>query len=255
MSSHRFRFATVVGLLFCAFATACSPASARGQVAGIERVPDGLIFEGTIDTPAVDRLERELRPGDRLLIDSQGGDDAAALRLAELVVSRDVGVLVNGRCFAQCASYVFLAARGGTIRRGTYLLFGPSPLATEAALKLKPDLLKPEETEAWSAHLTRYRKLLARVSGAEGVLACADRALKTNLSGAGAGLRGEDGLRALRLPSAYDLASVSSEQLTGAGFELAEGGWYAPAEVRDSAVKFLGRNIVWVDSPAACAAP
>lgn len=254
MSPHRSRFATVASLLFCIVAVACAPAPARGQVAGIERVPDGLIFQGAIDTPAVERLERELRPGDRLLIDSQGGDDSAALRLAELVVARDVRVLVNGRCFAQCATYVFVAARGGTIRQGTYLLFGPSPLATEAALKRKPGLLKPDESAAWTAHLTRYRKLLAKVSGAEKVLACTDRALGAEAATAAVGPRRAGDLRSVRLPSTYDLAAVSPDRLTTAGFKLDEGSWFAPAGSRGSAAKFLDRKVVWLDSPDACAA-
>jgi hypothetical protein len=54
----------------------------------------------------------------RLLLDSRGGDVAAAIVLADWVHARQLDVVVTGVCLSSCANYVFPAARQKEIRPG-----------------------------------------------------------------------------------------------------------------------------------------
>jgi hypothetical protein len=58
------------------------------------------------------------RPLQRLLIDSGGGDVAAAIELADWVHARQLDITVTGVCLSSCANYVFPAARNKAIRPG-----------------------------------------------------------------------------------------------------------------------------------------
>jgi hypothetical protein len=53
-----------------------------------------------------------------LLIDSGGGDVAAAIELADWVHARQLDITVTGVCLSSCANYVFPAARRKEIRAG-----------------------------------------------------------------------------------------------------------------------------------------
>jgi hypothetical protein len=53
-----------------------------------------------------------------LLIDSIGGDVAAAIDLADWVHARQLDIAVTGVCLSSCANYVFPAARQKEIRPG-----------------------------------------------------------------------------------------------------------------------------------------
>jgi hypothetical protein len=53
-----------------------------------------------------------------LLIDSAGGDVAAAIDLADWVHARQLDIAVTGVCLSSCANYVFPAARQKEIRPG-----------------------------------------------------------------------------------------------------------------------------------------
>jgi hypothetical protein len=53
-----------------------------------------------------------------LLIDSGGGDVAAAIELADWVHARQLDIAVTGVCLSSCANYVFPAARHKEIRAG-----------------------------------------------------------------------------------------------------------------------------------------
>jgi hypothetical protein len=58
------------------------------------------------------------RPLQRLLIDSGGGDVAAAIELADWVFTRQLDITVTGMCLSSCANYVFPAARHKEIQPG-----------------------------------------------------------------------------------------------------------------------------------------
>jgi len=58
------------------------------------------------------------QPLQRLLIDSGGGDVAAAIELADWVHARQLDLTVTGVCLSSCANYVFPAARQKEIRPG-----------------------------------------------------------------------------------------------------------------------------------------
>ncbi len=58
------------------------------------------------------------QPLRRLLIDSGGGDVAAAIELADWVHARQLDITVTGVCLSSCANYVFPAARRKEIRPG-----------------------------------------------------------------------------------------------------------------------------------------
>jgi hypothetical protein len=58
------------------------------------------------------------QPLQRLLIDSGGGDVAAAIELADWVHARQLDITVTGVCLSSCANYVFPAARRKQIQPG-----------------------------------------------------------------------------------------------------------------------------------------
>lgn len=58
------------------------------------------------------------QPLRRLLIDSGGGDVAAAIELADWVHARQLDITVTGKCLSSCANYVFPAARHKEIQPG-----------------------------------------------------------------------------------------------------------------------------------------
>jgi hypothetical protein len=58
------------------------------------------------------------RPLRRLLIDSGGGDVAAAIELADWIHAQQLDITVTGVCLSSCANYVFPAARHKEIRPG-----------------------------------------------------------------------------------------------------------------------------------------
>ena len=58
------------------------------------------------------------RPLRLLLVDSSGGDVAAAIELGDWIHARQLDVTVTGVCLSSCANYVFPAARHKEIKAG-----------------------------------------------------------------------------------------------------------------------------------------
>lgn len=121
-----------------------------------DRSAIGLI--GEINAGSVDSLMRSLSDVSApktLYIDSQGGDVRAALRLANFVRDHDIRVVVVGRCFSACASYVFSGARRKDAMPGSligihgkrsgyqdgekYIVLDTSPPEEQARILSKPD--------------------------------------------------------------------------------------------------------------------
>ena len=53
--------------------------------------------------------------GDRLFMNSVGGDVEAGLAIARSVLKNDMDVVVDGICLSSCANYLFLAGRTKTV--------------------------------------------------------------------------------------------------------------------------------------------
>jgi hypothetical protein len=53
---------------------------------------------------------------DTVVVDSQGGDLASALDIAALIHQRKFNIVVDGRCFSACASYLFPAGNLKSVR-------------------------------------------------------------------------------------------------------------------------------------------
>jgi hypothetical protein len=52
-------------------------------------------------------------------IDSEGGDTAEALNIAELMMARKMGLVVDGVCLSSCANYLFVAAETRKVLSGS----------------------------------------------------------------------------------------------------------------------------------------
>ena len=79
------------------------------------------VYSGTIsaENNAAFFVRVARQPLKRLLIDSGGGDVAAAIELADWVHARQLDITVTGVCLSSCANYVFPAARHKEILPGT----------------------------------------------------------------------------------------------------------------------------------------
>ena len=90
------------------------------QAAPGEDVHATAVYRGAIsaETNAAFFARVAGQPLQRLLIDSVGGDVAAAIELADRVHARQLDITVTGVCLSSCANYVFPAARRKQIQPG-----------------------------------------------------------------------------------------------------------------------------------------
>jgi ATP-dependent protease ClpP protease subunit len=56
-----------------------------------------------------------------VIVDSQGGDMSSALDIADVIRQRKFNIVVEGRCFSACASYLFPAGNMKSVRAHSYL--------------------------------------------------------------------------------------------------------------------------------------
>lgn len=93
-----------------------------------------LRITGVIDAHSADRIVAFIDGGGRrIVIDSEGGDAEAGLRIGEKLVQADVEVVVNRYCFSSCANYVFVPARSKRLNEGAVLGFHGGLSAVRAA--------------------------------------------------------------------------------------------------------------------------
>jgi hypothetical protein len=86
---------------------------------------DRVVFMGRITTEAVDSLVKDAEGVsiDTLVINSQGGEVRAAVRLANWVLDRGLDVRVDRTCMSSCANYVFVAGKKKILEPGALLLW------------------------------------------------------------------------------------------------------------------------------------
>lgn len=90
---------------------------------------DIVLYEGAINHPAADALNKHFDDGARQLhINSNGGDISAGLSIARKIRERGVSVKVLAYCMSACANYVFLAAREKILAPGGILGFHGGPI-------------------------------------------------------------------------------------------------------------------------------
>ncbi|MGH8852770.1 MAG: hypothetical protein ACREWI_00665 [Telluria sp.] len=83
-----------------------------------------LRITGAIDGKSADTMIAFIDGGGRsIVIDSEGGDAEAGLRIADRLQQSEVEVVVNQYCFSSCANYVFVPARSKRLNEGAVLGF------------------------------------------------------------------------------------------------------------------------------------
>jgi hypothetical protein len=79
-----------------------------------------LKISGPILEPMFRQLNDVLTPETSIIqIDSEGGDTAEALNIAELMMARKMGLVVDGVCLSSCANYLFVAAETRKVLSGS----------------------------------------------------------------------------------------------------------------------------------------
>ncbi len=80
---------------------------------------DTIKFVGKIEEGEVDRYKAVASAKDSILIvDSDGGDVEAGVRLGMELVSKKLTIIVDGLCASSCANYVFTAGAKKEVKRG-----------------------------------------------------------------------------------------------------------------------------------------
>jgi hypothetical protein len=79
-----------------------------------------LKISGPILEPMFRHINDVLTPETSIIqIDSEGGDTAEALNIAELMMARKMGLVVDGVCLSSCANYLFVAAETRKVLSGS----------------------------------------------------------------------------------------------------------------------------------------
>ncbi len=111
---------TVRFFLFASLAAISLPAKA----AEIQKTaPDRVKLTGIIQRDDSEKLRPLLEGVRTVIVDSAGGDTLGSLRLGELVLSHNLDVIVDGKCWSGCADGIFSAARHSTVLRRSTVCF------------------------------------------------------------------------------------------------------------------------------------
>lgn len=110
----------VVLLSACSLLAACL--INQGEVSPTKTVHFvGVLNEGTVDDIL---LAIDSNPAaTALIINSSGGDEVAATRLAEKIQSSGIELIVDGACVSACAHLLLTAAERVTVRTGSVIAF------------------------------------------------------------------------------------------------------------------------------------
>ncbi|MDT0593398.1 hypothetical protein [Glaciecola petra] len=86
-----------------------------------------VYFVGEITPPKVDKALNLLRPDDKLIIDSGGGDMASAMRLGNFMIENNTVIEVLDLCMSSCANYLFVAASKKILNRSSLVVYHGGP--------------------------------------------------------------------------------------------------------------------------------
>lgn len=93
-----------------------------------ERQGQGEVyFMGEITPTKIDKALGLLKRGDRLVIDSGGGDMASAMRLGQYMWRNNIPIEVLDICMSSCANYLFLAASEKILNRNSLVVYHGGP--------------------------------------------------------------------------------------------------------------------------------
>lgn len=110
------KFCVILTLLFPAFCFACEVKI----ISSLEKIG----FFGCINSDAVKIMAKELdkKPRD-IVIQSEGGDVEAALKLAAIIQELKLSLLVRGYCNSSCANYLIPAAKHVYVENDSLIMF------------------------------------------------------------------------------------------------------------------------------------
>lgn len=233
------------------------PAKAAAPAAEIERDAAGLWFMGVITDASARELIGQLRHDDVLIVNSPGGESAAALEIGRAIVDRGVAVTVNAQCFSACALYVFLPAKVRRINPGAYVWFHNTPALWLRASKMKTDIIEKQDVEEISNKYRSSENLLRSVGVDPAIMTCIDAATEPNLSSMAKSTKTPDSqLVGKPLPAIelrYNFVSLAPGVLAafGAGAVI-EPEFEANAPSADHLSRFFGVRLKQVTKVASC---
>lgn len=95
---------------------------------GVSRIKNGEIrYFGPIDMDRVEKFKRLYRPGDRLLINSNGGSLYAGIEMGNFINQKRMTVEIADICISSCANYIFLAAETKVLNKNSLVVFHGGP--------------------------------------------------------------------------------------------------------------------------------
>ena len=98
------------------------------DVSGVKRFNNGVIqYFGPIDMQRVEKFKRLYRPGDKLLVNSNGGSLYAGIDMGNFIHQNRMTVEVANLCISSCANYVFLAAETKVLNKNSLVVFHGGP--------------------------------------------------------------------------------------------------------------------------------
>jgi len=230
----------------CYFPATCQPGV-------VERRADGVWLTGIIDDQLVDRADVLVKVGDRLNVDSSGGSPRAAIRLGEMLLDRNVTVVVQAHCMSVCARYVFLAAKTKVLKAQAYLWFDGSAAFDEYLVRNSDLAVRSDQMSAIETVAKLERSLYAKAGINSALLRCIDSVedVRSVVLVPRAGALGDSrsGNFDLALsPGAYDVVAFSKATLEHFGVE-GIAGYAFPYGQRYRAVlaEVEDRRVAWVD--------
>jgi hypothetical protein len=98
------------------------------DTAGVNRLNNGVIqYFGSIDMERVEKFKELYRPGDRLLVNSNGGSLYAGIEMGKFIHKNQITVEVADVCISSCANYVFLAGETKVLNKNSLVVFHGGP--------------------------------------------------------------------------------------------------------------------------------
>ena len=118
-----FFFGAVLAGLTWLFSSMMGP-----DTSGVRRINDGVIqYFGPIDAQRVEKFKALYRPGDRLLVNSNGGSIYAGIDMAAFINQKRMTVEVADLCISSCANYIFLAGETKVLNKHSLVVFHGGP--------------------------------------------------------------------------------------------------------------------------------
>jgi hypothetical protein len=116
-------FAALLAGLTWFFSTMLGP-----DTRGVNRLNSGVIqYFGPIDIERVEKFKQLYRPGDRLLVNSNGGSLYAGIEMGKFIHQNRMTVEVADLCISSCANYVFLAGETKVLNKNSLVVFHGGP--------------------------------------------------------------------------------------------------------------------------------